>query len=54
MKLCTLLIINTVIAALFAVAFLFVPGQAFSLYGVEASATLKYIGRLLGAASIGL
>ena len=53
MKLSTLLIINAVIAALFAFAFLLVPGQAYSLYGVEASATLKYTGRLLDAALIG-
>jgi hypothetical protein len=30
-----------------------VPGPVLSLYGVEASATLKYAGQLLGAAYVG-
>jgi hypothetical protein len=53
MKLSTLLIINAVVAALFGIAFVLVPGQVLSLYGVEASATLKYAGQLLGAAYVG-
>ncbi len=53
MKLSTLLIINAVVAALFGIAFVLVPGQMISLYGVDASAVLEYTGRLLGAAFVG-
>ncbi|GMR11041.1 MAG: hypothetical protein BMS9Abin28_1865 [Anaerolineae bacterium] len=53
MKLKTLMIINAVVAAVFGVAFVLVPGQVISLYGVDASAALKYEGQLLGAAFIG-
>ncbi len=53
MKLSTLLIINAVVAALFGIAFVLVPDQVGSLYGVEATATLNYAGQLLGAAFVG-
>jgi hypothetical protein len=53
MKLKTLLIINAVIAAVFGIAFVLVPSQVGSLYGVEATAALDYMGRLFGAALIG-
>ncbi len=53
MKLSTLFIINAVVSALFGIAFVLVPGQVISQYGVEASAALEYEGRLLGAAFIG-
>ncbi len=53
MKLSTLLIINAVVAALFGIAFVLIPGQIVSLYGVEATATLNYAGQLLGAAFVG-
>ena len=54
MKLSTLMIINAVIAAAFGVAFVLVPSQVVSLYGIEdASEILIYVGRLLGAALIG-
>ena len=53
MKLSTLLIINAVVAALFGIAFVLVPGQVVSLYGLEATATLNYAGQLLGAAFVG-
>jgi uncharacterized membrane protein len=54
MKLSTMMIINAVVAAFFGVAFLLVPSQAISLYGVEdASEILILILRLLAAAFIG-
>ena len=54
MKLSTLMIINAVVAAAFGVAFVLVPSQVVSLYGIEdASEILIYVGRLLGAALIG-
>ncbi len=53
MKLSTLFIINAVVSALFGIAFVLVPGQVVSLYGVEATATLNYAGQLLGAAFVG-
>jgi hypothetical protein len=53
MKLKTLLIINAAIAAVFGLAFVLVPSQVASLYGVEANAAMDYMGRLFGAALIG-
>jgi uncharacterized membrane protein YcfT len=54
MKHNTLMIINAVVAAVFGVAFVLVPGQVTSLYGVEdPSEVLIYVGRLMGAAFIG-
>jgi Na+-driven multidrug efflux pump len=47
------MIINTVVAAVFGVAFVLVPNQIISLYGVDASEILKYVGQLLGAALVG-
>ena len=53
MKLRTLMTINAVVAAVFGVALVLVPGQVVSQYGVEATAILKYPGQLLGAAFVG-
>ncbi len=54
MKLSTMMIINAVVAAVFGVAFVLVPSQLVSLYGIEdASEILLYVGQLLGAAFIG-
>jgi hypothetical protein len=44
--------INAIVAAVFGIAFVFVPDQAVSLYDVESSAILKYTGQLLGAAFV--
>lgn len=49
MKLSTLMVINAVVAALFGIAFVLVPGQIIALYGVAESAALKYTGQLFGA-----
>jgi hypothetical protein len=54
MKLSTMMIINAVVAAVFGVAFVVVPSQSISLYGVEdASEILILILRLMGASFIG-
>jgi hypothetical protein len=53
MKLRTLLIINAVVAAVFGLAFVLVPSQVASQYGIEGTAALDYMGRLFGAALIG-
>jgi hypothetical protein len=50
MKLRTLMVINAVIAGLFGIAFLIVPWQVLSLYGVQPSPVLNYLGQLFGAA----
>jgi len=52
MKLSTLMTVNAVVAAVFGIAFVLVPGQVMSLYGVEKSAALNYVGQLFGAALI--
>jgi len=53
MKLKVLMIINTIIAGLFGIAFVLIPRQTFSLYGQEANDVLNYVGQLFGAALIG-
>ena len=53
MKLRTLMVINTVIAALFGLAFVLIPWQVLSLYGVQPNPAINYVGELFGAALIG-
>ena len=53
MKLNTLMVINTVIAAVFGITFVLVPAQVLQLYGVTADAAFKYVGQLFGASLIG-
>ncbi len=53
MKLKVLFIINAIIAFVFGIAFAIIPAQVYSLYSIEASAGLNYIGQLFGAALIG-
>jgi hypothetical protein len=50
MKLSTLMVVNALIAAVFGVAFVVVPGQLMSLYGPEVTPQLVYVARLFGAA----
>jgi hypothetical protein len=54
MKLSTLFVINAIVAAVFGVAFLLVPNQVGSLYGVEVNEILIYVVRLLGAELIAI
>ncbi len=53
MKLKVLFIINAIIAFVFGIAFAIIPAQVYSLYSIEASAGLNYMGQLFGAALIG-
>ena len=53
MKLKTLMIINTIVACVFGVTFVIIPWQVYSLYGIESSDTLNYMGQLFGGALIG-
>ena len=52
MKISTLMVINAVISIIFGIAFVVLPAQVVSLYGVTAEAPLKYTGQLFGAALI--
>lgn len=54
MKLSLLLLINAVIAIIFGIAFILFPGQIYSLYDVEVSPQLNYMGQFFGAALISL
>lgn len=49
----TLMVINTIVALIFGIAFVLVPNSVVSLYGVIASPQLLYMGQLFGAALIG-
>jgi len=50
MKLSTLMVLNALVAAVFGVAFIVVPGQVASAYGPEVTPQLEYVARLFGAA----
>ena len=54
MKLNVLFIITAIVAIVFGVAFVIIPTQLYSLYGIESGAWLNYMGQLFGAALIGL
>jgi hypothetical protein len=54
MKLNAMMMVNAVVAAVFGVAFVIVPGQLASLYGVTADAPLRYVGQLFGSALLAL
>jgi hypothetical protein len=53
MKISTLMVINAIVAVAFGAGFILAPGQVVSLYGIEETAALKYIGQLFGAALLG-
>ena len=52
MKLSTLLVINTIIAGIFGIAFVLIPWQVLSMYGVEPNPALNYVGQLFGVALV--
>jgi hypothetical protein len=52
MKLNILMVLNAIVAGVFGVAFVGVPGRVVSLYGVTPDAPLIYVARLFGAALI--
>jgi DMSO reductase anchor subunit len=53
MKLQVLFIITAVIAIVFGLAFVIMPAQVYSLYGIESTAGINYMAQLFGAALIG-
>ena len=52
MKLSTLMVINTVISAVFGIAFVLIPWQVLSLYGVQPNPTLNFVGQLFGVSLV--
>ena len=54
MKLSVLFIITSVIALVFGILFVIIPGQMYSLYGIESNMMLNYMGGLFGAALIAI
>ena len=54
MKLKVLFIITAVIAIVFGVAFVIIPTQVYSLYGIESSIGMNCMGQLFGAALIAI
>ena len=54
MKLSTFMAIAAVIAFVFGLAFILVPAQVMSLYGVTLGAAGQWVGRYLGSAFIGI
>jgi hypothetical protein len=50
MKFKNLMILNTIIAALFGLSFILIPWQVLSFYGIQPNPALNYIGQLFGAA----
>ena len=50
MKLSTLMVINSIIAFLFGIAFVLIPWQVLSFYGIQPSPELNYMGQLFGGA----
>jgi hypothetical protein len=54
MKLKVLFIITAIIAIVFGIAFVLIPSQVYSLYGIESTSGLDYMGQLFGAALIGI
>jgi len=54
MKLSVLFIITAIIAILYGVVFVIIPGPVYSLYGIESNMMLNYMGQLFGAALIAI
>jgi len=50
MSLRTLMVINTVIAGVFGIAFVLIPWQVLSTYGIQPNPAINFIGELFGAA----
>ena len=53
MKLSVLMTINALVAVVFGLAFVILPGQTASLYGVTADAQFRYLAQLFGSALVG-
>jgi hypothetical protein len=54
MKLKILLVINAIVTVVFGVAFICVPSQVYSQYGIESNLHLNYMGQLFGAALLAI
>ena len=54
MNLKTWMLISTVVAAIFGVLFVVVPGQVTATYGVTADAAMRYMGQLFGVCLVGI
>jgi len=52
MKLNVLFIITAIIAIVYGVVFVIIPGPVYSIYGIESNMMLNYMGQLFGAALI--
>jgi len=52
MKLKTLMVINTVVAAVYGIAFVIIPWQVHSLHGVQPNPEINFVGQLFGGALI--
>jgi len=52
MKLSVLMVINTIIAGIFGIAFVLIPWQVLSFYGLQPDPALNFVGQLLGAALV--
>lgn len=54
MKISILLIVNTIVALIFGIAFVLVPGTVASIYGVTASPAVNLVGQFFGSALIAI
>ena len=54
MKLKTLMLINAVVAGVFGLAFVFVPGWVDANYGITADAAMRFMSQLFGANLLGI
>jgi len=53
MKLSLLMVINTVVAAIFGIGFVIAPSPVLGLYGISPDAAFRLVAQLFGAALIG-
>ena len=53
MKLSALMVVNAIVAGVFGVGFVLVPGQVLAQYGIAVDAPVEYLGQLFGAALLG-
>ena len=54
MNLKTMMLVNTVVAAVFGLALVIVPGTVTAAYGITADAGMRYIGQLYGSCLVGI
>lgn len=49
-----LLVITAIVAFVFGIAFIFMPSQVYSQYGIESNLNLNFMGQIFGAALLSL